>query len=98
MLQIDEDPKRSSVIEDSWYLDPRLIEPEMLLSEGPEADKIYQELKERAIRRKRQMENENALEGLLEEPEIELEGDADDFDPDSTNRVSLTGEDAKKER
>ena len=41
MLQIDEDPKRSTVVEDSWYLDPRLIEPEMLLSEGPEADKIY---------------------------------------------------------
>jgi hypothetical protein len=41
MLQIDDDPKRSTVVEDSWYLDPRLIEPEMLLSEGPEADKIY---------------------------------------------------------
>ena len=38
MLQIDEDPKKSTVVEDSWYLDPRLIEPEMLLSEGPVED------------------------------------------------------------
>ncbi len=79
-------------------MDPRLIEPEMLLSEGPEADKIYQELKERAIRRKRQMENESALGGLFEEPEVEIEGDADDFDPEGASRVSLTGEDARKER
>lgn len=94
MLQIDEDPKKSTVVEDSWYLDPRLIEPEMLLSEGPEADKIYQELKERAIRRKRQMENENALGGLLEEPEVVDDGDEEQKD----SRLSLTGSDAILER
>ena len=94
MLQIDEDPKKSTVVEDSWYLDPRLIEPEMLLSEGPEADKIYQELKERAIRRKRQMENENALGGLLEEPEVVDDGDEEQKD----SRLSLTGRDAILER
>jgi hypothetical protein len=44
------------------------------------------------------MENETALGGLFEEPEVELEGEDDEFDPDGNNRVSLTGEEAKKER
>lgn len=44
------------------------------------------------------MENETALGGLFEELEVELEGEDDDFDPDGASRVSLTGEDARKER
>lgn len=44
------------------------------------------------------MENETALGGLFEEPEVELEGEDDEFDPDGNNRVSLTGEEAKRER
>lgn len=53
MLQIEDDPKKSSVVEDSWYLDPRMIEPEMLLLDGSEADKMYLDLKERANRRRK---------------------------------------------
>jgi len=53
MLQIEDDPKKSSVVEDSWYLDPRMIEPEILLLDGSEADKMYLDLKERANRRRK---------------------------------------------
>lgn len=60
-----------------WDLDDRLIDYDMLVAEPEEADKIYQELKERALRRKRIEAKEAKIE------EVMMEEEEEDDTPDS---------------
>lgn len=49
----------------SWAIDSMLIDEEMLYLEDEEADKMYQELKQRSVRRRNMEEKENRLNSAM---------------------------------
>ncbi len=51
----------SNLKSSGWAIDSMLIDEEMLYLEDEEADKMYQELKTRSVRRRNMEEKENRL-------------------------------------
>jgi len=50
-----------------WDLDDRLIDSDMLVAEPEEADRIYRQLKERAMRRAAISAKERRIEKVMDE-------------------------------
>jgi hypothetical protein len=72
---LDNNSKNSSSM---WAVDGMLIDEELLYAEDAEADRIYQELKQRSFRRRKMEENENRLSNAMRHDEDEIEDDEDD--------------------
>lgn len=68
-------------------LDDRLIDFDMLVAEPAEADRIYQELKERALRRKRIDAKEKQLEEVIND-EIEEDDDTPESIKDLADQIA----------
>ena len=79
-----------------WDLDDRLIDVDMLVADPVEADRIYLELKERAIRRKRLDAKEKRLSQVMNEDQEEYELE-DELEPDfDVDRDSSSSESQRK--
>lgn len=59
----------------AWAIDSMLIDEDMLYLEDEEADRMYQELKQRSLRRRNMEEKENRLNIAMKEAEEQIEED-----------------------
>ena len=57
----------------AWEIDDRLIDFDMLTSDAADADRMYLELKERAIRQKKKELKDKEIEDAIEIEEAELD-------------------------
>jgi hypothetical protein len=69
----------------AWAIDSMLIDEEMLYLEDEEADKMYQELKQRSFRRRNMEEKENRLNIAMQEAAEEEEVEEEENDQQKLN-------------
>lgn len=74
----------------AWAIDGMLIDEELLYAEDAEADRIYQELKQKSLRRKNLEENEHRL-SLQMMKEVNEEESRDSFSLSSSQTSASTG-------
>ena len=58
-----------SLPDDMWELDDRLIDTDMLQLENEEANRVYKDLKSRALRRQQQDKRRKKMDDILNEDE-----------------------------
>ena len=76
-----------------WELDDRLIDTDMLQLEGDEANKVYLDLKSRALRRQQNEKKRKKMDDILDEDE----GGIDDASTsEKSTRSSVVGDDQKR--
>lgn len=62
----------------AWAIDSMLIDEDMLYLEDEEADKMYQQLKQRSTSRRNMEEKENRLNIAMQEAEVAEEEEQED--------------------
>lgn len=62
----------------AWAIDSMLIDEEMLYLEDEEADKMYQDLKQRSFRRRNMEEKENRLNNAMQAAAEQEEDEEED--------------------
>lgn len=94
IYQSMDDP--DSMPDDMWELDDRLIDPDMTQLEGEEANRLYKDLKERALRQFKKAMSQKKMEKILNEEE-EFEDEENQFAPTGQPRQSMAGQDDFKQ-
>jgi hypothetical protein len=86
-----------SLPDDMWELDDRLIDTDMLQLENEEANRVYKDLKSRALRRQQQEKKRKKMDDILNEDDEELSDD-DHFgmSTGSSRESFASGDDFKK--
>jgi len=82
-----------SLPDDMWELDDRLIDTDMLQLEGEEANKVYLDLKSRALRKQQNEKKRKKMDEILDEDESSLD---DASTSDKSSRTSIVGDDQKR--
>ena len=87
-----------SLPDDMWELDDRLIDTDMLQLENEEANRVYRDLKSRALRRQQQDKKRKKMDDILNEDDEDQSGDDDHFKQTSSgSRESMSSGDEFKQ-